>query len=114
MTERKMTDVLGELVDEIRVQAWLAGKELRTPSAPQDPHLEEASVLARMRDEIRVQLHLGQLELNDEWTHIEERWRTLVARDVEPAAEALATGFDEVARGILKEIRDGYDALRGR
>ncbi|MCA9569762.1 MAG: hypothetical protein KC656_18085 [Myxococcales bacterium] len=112
MGDRKETGVVGELVDELRLQAWLAEREVKRPSAG-GPHQEEASVLARLRDEIRVQLHLGQMEMSDEWQRMESRWKYLMAHDVEPTAEALAQSFDEVARELLAEIRDGYHRMRG-
>lgn len=110
-----MTDtpkyVANELADELQLQAWLARKELTNPSLKRDDLHEQATVLARMRDELRLQLHLGKLEARDEFERIEERWRKLLKTDLEPEIDTIAEGVGELAHQLLGEIRKGYHAL---
>lgn len=110
--DRNSHDVLQELADELKLQAWLAQRELNEPSLSDGEH-EEASALARMRDQIRVQLHLGQLDAKDEFEHLESRWRLLMQRDVRPTANKVAEAVEHAAHDVLKEIRDGYHRLLG-
>lgn len=101
--DRQSDSVLRELADELKLQAWLARRERAEPSL--EPHgvHEEASALAMMRDTLRVQLHLGQLEAKDEWARLENKWRHFMRDEVpNTAAEA------------LKEIREGYHELLDR
>jgi hypothetical protein len=110
--DRQEHSVLGELTDELRLQAWLARREYQDPSLSDEEHAE-ASALARMRDEIRVQMHLGKLEAQDEFDRVEARWRALMKRDVEPAANTMAENLEAAAHDLLREIRDQYQKLLG-
>ncbi|MCB9678307.1 MAG: hypothetical protein H6737_24610 [Alphaproteobacteria bacterium] len=111
--ERDTHSAIGELTDELRLQAWLGQKELNEPSLKTAEAHAEASALARMRDEIRLQLHLGKLDAQDEFEKLESRWRVLMQRDLEPAAEIAATEIEHAAHDVLKQIRDGYHRLLG-
>lgn len=111
MSEKKEAYVANEIADELQLQAWLARKELSHPSLKHDDIHEQATVLARMRDELRLQAHLGKLDAQDELERIEERWKTLMRQDVEPAVAAVASSLEEVTRSLLDEIRKGYHAL---
>ena len=66
------------IADELRLQAWLARKEFENPSLRQPETYERLSMLAEIRDEIRLQLHLGKMEHRDDWHELEERWRGLM------------------------------------
>jgi len=91
------------LRDELKLQAWLARAEFRNPSLRQ-----EAFGLAQVRDELRVQLHLGKMEARDEFDALEARWLDLKNR-VNTATEPVV---DDV-RALLKDIREGYRIIRG-
>jgi len=108
MTEetRESTSVLGQAVDEIRVQAWLAAAEFRNPSMHEKETREEVDFLAQLRDKLRVQIHLGKLDATDEWHKAENAWRRLVGK--------AAHGVHEVEEGLhdlLRDIRDGYQRI---
>jgi hypothetical protein len=107
--DRREVDMLGQLVDELQLQAWLAGAELRHPSLHEAEGRAEMDALVRLRDELRVQLHLGKLEARDEFAELELRWRRLkllAARTADDAEE----GFHDV----LRQIRDGYRRILTR
>jgi hypothetical protein len=108
MAERREgTDMLEQLGDELKLQAWLAGAELRHPSLA-DPSLrEEVDGLARLRDELRLQLHLGKLEARDEFEHLEGRWRRIMQGAAETASDAAHS-----IRDLVHEIREGYRRMR--
>jgi CBS domain-containing protein len=68
----------------------------------------------RLRDELRVQLHLGKAEVRERWEELEGRLREVeervgrVMREAEePVHEAAAA-----LRGLLAELRDAYRRLR--
>lgn len=105
--DRKSESVLAELVDELKLQAWLARRETSEPSLAAGGVREEASALAMMRDTLRVQLHLGHLEAKDDWKKLENSWRSFMREDVVPIAGKLK-------HEVLKEIRDGYHKLLDR
>lgn len=102
------TNVLDQLVDELKLQAWLARAEFRNPSLKHEHTREEIDALARIRDELRVQLHLGRLEATDEFHALEDRWRKL-----QHLAARTADDLGEGLHDVLRDIRDGYRRLTG-
>jgi len=115
MTEPRSThSAVREIVDELQVQAWLARREFREPSLHEPETHEEATALARLRDEVRLQIHLGKLDARDEYEHLEGRWRYLMRNNVEPVANSAAKDLEIAAHDLLREIRDGYHKLLGR
>ncbi len=92
------------LRDELALQAWLARAELRQPSLH-----SEVSALAWLRDELRLQAHLGHMEamaeldaLDSHWVHLQQRLGVLSEPKIEDVAE------------VLRHIRTGYEQLRAR
>jgi hypothetical protein len=63
----------------------------------------------RTRDEIALKVHLGSLDLQDEWGRLEQRWKEFenkaqlerTAKDVQAAAEILGS-----------ELKTAYARLR--
>lgn len=107
LDDDKQVSVLSSLSDELKLQAWLAGAEIRHPSVRQADTRKEVDALARLRDELRVQLHLGHLDAREEFEQLEDRWRVfkrLAARSVDEAEESV--------HDLLQQIRDGYARLR--
>jgi len=102
-----MTVDLRQLKDELGLQAWLAGAELRHPSLAHEDTRNEVDALVRIRDELRLQLHLGKLEAKDEFERIEGQWRKVKA-----AASKVADDAEEGLQGLLGQIRAGYRKLR--
>lgn len=105
MTRREV-DWVHQFADELGLQAWLAGAELRHPSLRHEETRNEVSALVRLRDELRVQAHLGRLEAEDEFLRLEERWRK-----VKVVAARAAGDAEESLEDLLRQIRDGYRQL---
>lgn len=91
------------VVDELEVQAWLARAEFQHPSLHEPAVREEVSALARIRDELRLQMALGKLEARDEFEVLEKNWEKLKS-----AASKAATEAGESITDLVTQIRDGY------
>jgi len=98
-----------QMADELKLQAWLAGAELRHPSLGKHDAKEEVSVLAKMRDEIRVQASLGKLEARDGLEELDKRWR-----EFKHVVDLTADDVGEDLRDLLRGIRDQSQKLLGR
>jgi hypothetical protein len=75
---------------------------------------EEVDALRTVRDELRVQLHLGQSEAREKWEHLEKQWQHLEAR-LHRLADASRESFDDIeqaGRLLAEEIREGYRELK--
>ena len=75
---------------------------------------EELDVLRTVRDELRVQLHLGAAEVREQWEKAEHTWDN-VELELEKLAGAAGEAADDIggaARLLVDEIRDGYKSLR--
>jgi hypothetical protein len=70
----------------------------------------ELDSLREMRDEVRLQLHLGRVEARERFEKLEERWQHLEARMkvVARASREELAEIGEAVRLLLDEIRDGY------
>jgi hypothetical protein len=70
--------------------------------------------LRRLRDELRVQLHLAKAEGRDAFDRLEKKWPAIesgVAR-LEKAADAAKDEVGHALRDLVRELREGYAALR--
>jgi hypothetical protein len=104
--KRAPVDMLHQLGDELGLQAWLAGAEIRNPSLKQEGVRQELDALARLRDELRVQLHLGRLEGAEEFERLEGQWWK-----IKSAATRAVDDLGEGLRETLADIREGYRRL---
>ena len=95
-----------QIADELKLQAWLAGAEFRNPSSQHEDTRNEVAALARLRDELRLQIHLGQLDAADEWERLEGRWS-----QVKVVAAAVAEEVGKEIDGLLRDIRESYKRL---
>ncbi len=95
-----------QIADELGLQAWLARAEFRNPSLSDPKVQDQVSALARTRDELRLQMHLGKLEAADEWDRLEGRWR-----HVKAIANNTAHDLAEGLHDMLTDIRDGYQRI---
>ena len=95
------------VVDELKLQAWLARAEFRNASMSEPGVREEVSSLLSLRDELALQVHLGQAEARDEWAHLEGRWAK-----VKHTAESATSDIQESMHDLLRTIRDGYQKIR--
>ncbi len=95
-----------QVVDHLQVQAWLAKAEVENPSLHRSPLYEEVGTLAQLRDQMRVQAHLGKMEARERLEHAEARWAELqqkVAAGTDPMSSAV--------RSLVQEIREAYDGM---
>lgn len=104
-TEDRNPTLAAQLADELKLQAWLAKAEFDHPSLRDVS--AEASKLAEVRDELRVQLHLGRMEMGEEWQAAEANWNRFMAR-----ANVKTQAAAHELQGMLQGIRDGYERLR--
>jgi hypothetical protein len=75
---------------------------------------EDVEGLRQLRDELRVQLHLGKAEARERFEKLEGTWQHLEARLKvirEESSEDLGQ-IREAAGLLVGEIRDGYRHLR--
>lgn len=65
--------------------------------------------LKTRRDELKLRIHLGSKEAQEEWHRLEERWSEFTTKArVEESAEGISS-----ALGLLKEeLARGYDRVR--
>ena len=75
---------------------------------------EEVRTLQTMRDELRVQMHLGTAEAKEAWENAEERFDHLEGRlkVLGEASRESAEQIGEAARLLARELRDGYRHVR--
>jgi hypothetical protein len=70
--------------------------------------------LRKLRDELKLQLHLGSSDLKDRYEELEGKWHTFERR-VAAAREVAREETQEVSEAtklLLGEIRDGYRHIR--
>jgi len=75
---------------------------------------EEIDTVRTMRDELRLQIHLGHAEARESWEQLEKKWQDLEAR-AEVLAGASRESLDDIevaGRLLAGEIREGYRALK--
>ena len=74
----------------------------------------ELEGLREMRDELKLQLHLGKADAKEAFESVEKRWQHLEAKLKllrEESREDLAE-IREAAKLLSEEIRDGYRHLK--
>jgi hypothetical protein len=65
--------------------------------------------LRTLRDELKVRIHLGSREAQDEWHRLEERWSEFAAK---ARAEDSAEGISSALRLLKEELVRGYERVR--
>lgn len=65
--------------------------------------------LAKLRDEAKVQAHLGKMEAQDEWEELETKWAHFVSQ-----ARLHESGEDirSAVQAIGDELRSAYERLK--
>ena len=80
-----------------------------------EERLEEmVSSLKQIRDELKVQIHLGKAEAKDEWEKLEEKWQELKAHGetVSEAVEESAKGVGSALELAGGELKAGYERIK--
>jgi hypothetical protein len=75
---------------------------------------EMVSSLKQIRDELKVQIHLGKAEAKDEWEKLEEKWQELKAHK-ETVAEAVEESAKDVGSALELvggELKAGYERIK--
>jgi len=74
----------------------------------------ELEDLRATRDELRVKMHLGKLEAQDQWKQIEKQWQHVESK-LKLAGETgreVAEDIGEAASLAVEELKEGYAKLR--
>jgi len=74
----------------------------------------ETEDLKRMRDELRVQAHLGKAEMRESWETLEHSLESLQkhARRIARAAEGPMEELESDTRKLAEDLREGYRRIR--
>lgn len=91
-----------------------AAEAIGRAKADETPHVEPHLVdLARMRDEVRVRMHLAKAEAKDAFDKLEERWARLVgkAEAVKDASTEAASDVAAATGMVIDELKEGYERL---
>lgn len=70
--------------------------------------------LAQLRDDLKVRVHLGEMEARDQWQKLEPTWWEL-QRKVAAVERASAGAVQEItaaANLLIEELFKGYDQVR--
>ena len=65
--------------------------------------------LKKLRDEVKLKIHLGTMEVKDEWEELEKKWDQFT-RDAD--LEKTAEGLGDATKGLTAELQKGYERLR--
>ena len=68
-----------------------------------------AEDLKRTRDEIRLKIHLGSKEVQDEWSELEQRWSSFESR---AELDRSAKNVGDILRILGSELKEAYARLR--
>ncbi len=74
----------------------------------------ELEDLRTTRDELKLRLHLGKLDAQDEWEQIEKQWQQVESK-LKLAGETgreIAEDIGEAASLAVEEMKEGYKKLR--
>lgn len=76
---------------------------------------DELEAVKRVRDELRVRIHLGKAEVRDLWEATEAKLEEVESklRRTAASAEEPLQDVGDAAKLLLDEIRDGFHRIRG-
>ncbi len=85
---------------------------------PAESHAPDLHPIRQLRDEVRLQLHLANAEIQEEWQRVEVKWNRLEGeferlkdRAARPT-RAIGHGFDTLAHEVAEGYRRVGAALR--
>lgn len=106
-------DLLGLVTETDLLRAAYADDSAE--AAPGERFERELDELRRIRDELKVQVHLGAAEASDLWADLERRWQKVEARVEARVGEVARAPLDvaeEVAEELIEQLRSGYRRIR--
>lgn len=65
--------------------------------------------LRRTRDEIKLKIHLGSMEAQDEWTELEKRWKAFRAK---AEFDRTAGEVGGTVKQLGLDLKTAYDRIR--
>ena len=70
--------------------------------------------LAQLRDEMKLQVHLGKTEVKEEWEKLEPKWAELEMKGnaLEKASVEAAKGLKTAIDLLIDELGKGYERIR--
>lgn len=73
-----------------------------------------AQELARVRDELRLKLHLARAEVRAQWEELEKNWVLLQSRltVIKTAGKASSKDVQTAAKQLIAELKQGYERMR--
>jgi len=66
--------------------------------------------LKTKRDELKLKIHLGSKEVQEEWEQLETRWREFSSK---ARVEESAEGISAALRHLKDELVRGYERVKG-
>lgn len=82
-----------------------------------DERLNEAlESLKTLRDEVRLQIHLGKAELKDEWEQLEHKWQE-TEQKIEAVGEEAKEKAEDVHNAlnvVVEELSSAYSRIKQR
>jgi len=88
-------------------------KETMMPESKERFH-KELDELRRVRDELKVRIHLAKADAKDRWDKLEQQFHRLEAKagQISQISEEPLRDVRDAARLLIDEIRDGYRRIR--
>ena len=76
---------------------------------------DEAQELQKLRDELRVQMHLGKLDAQELWDQLEKQWDHAEGKlkQLGDASRESAEEIGDATQLVLDEVKRGYERLKG-
>ncbi len=65
--------------------------------------------LKRVRDEIKLKIHLGSMEAQDEWADLEKRWKTFREK---AELDRTAGELGDTAKQLGADLKAAYERIR--
>lgn len=76
-----------------------------------DQFKQDLETLRQVRDEIRVQLHIGKADAKDRWHKLEDKWIDVEGRMRDIGSESFHAISDATKR-MMGELKRDYEELR--
>lgn len=65
--------------------------------------------LKRLRDELKLKMHLGSADAKSAWEELEGKWKLFEAEQIRPVSTEVA----RTATGVAAELKAGYERIKG-